>query len=378
MRNKNNDKTNIGSSEDIDELKRAKMVKLNQNFYELCEKNANSNIPLTAFMDRYKGYVDNIEANLVKDTCSKEDEEVFWSDSLFLSDISVDNSIQTNHMGSDTIDEENYQIYQDNDFVYKNKIDKENRSVVNVFREEDELYQPSVGNKTADIFRLNFEDHFDGNYNSQQSEHNCIDSEIYKFLIEFYGVECPMYRKPIIGELYRKKKLEPYKWPFQIAPKKPRSVFDTGPTREEVGEYNRRIFDIVTQKTFKFPRDITYRFNPNFFDDGSEESETNKEHLYKSEVELYKYDGDVYVYYDLVILRLYKKDSSIYLSLRSSDGSVIIDSEFDCFKLIPDERGDKFDVLYLLNLKIYRLLFRSKKQVERILKIIDQYKVINF
>ncbi|KAF9762321.1 hypothetical protein NGRA_2099 [Nosema granulosis] len=382
MSNKNNENITIVDQEHKKDLK---IMRLNKGFLELCERNANNTSSFLHLIDRYKSKIKNIETKKAEEM-DFSNEEYDINEDFFYSDFSVDNSVITNHMESDLVDDVNYHEGSDNDLTSSQKVYNFDVNIANCFdftkqiknQNTEKMFSPEKGsrsllyNKSACIpLGLKFEDQFnlmEEDLQKQDSDHRCVDSEIYKFLVRFYGVECPKYNRHNKKSKIQKRKIEPYDWPFKVAPTKPRSVFDTGPTREEVGEYNRRIFDIVTQKTFQFPRTITYRFNPNFYDDDSdEETLKKKEQIYKSDVELYIYDGDVYVYNDLVTLRIYKDDTELHLSLRNSNGDVDIDSEIGCFKMLPDEEGVNIDILYLLNYTIYRLLFRTKTEVERIL-----------
>ncbi|WUR03662.1 Ran-specific GTPase-activating protein [Vairimorpha necatrix] len=201
------------------------------------------------------------------------------------------------------------------------------------------------------------------NFKKKNSNHVCSETEIYKFLVQYYDYECP-YTIPT----YKKRKVvetnfdnEDFTWPFLEPPKKPRTVFDSGPTREEVGEYNRRIFAAYTEY-LNYENDvIPYTCNPNFIDEDADEEFCNNhhDHQFKAEIESYIYNGTDYIYQDKAIVRISRdKDNQLVFSLKC--GKYNIESSLDNFKLYYIEHDGKVDVLNMENFTISRLLFNNE------------------
>jgi hypothetical protein len=215
-------------------------------------------------------------------------------------------------------------------------------------------------------FNLNFERRFN-KFNKDENQMT-FNLQIYKFLIHFYDVNCPAYKKFHIEPEKPIKKVPHYDWPFLDVPTKPRSVFDSGPTREEVGEYNRRIFDLITQNTFPYPRKIVYRCNPNFYD-GDVPNELH-EQIFKIDVEIYKYNGDAFIYDDRVTLRIYSINELKYMSLKNKQGNINLNAEIQDFKFVTEEHGKFIDVLFLQDFVIYRFVFRDRYLLESVMRLV--------
>lgn len=199
---------------------------------------------------------------------------------------------------------------------------------------------------------------------SNFSDHRCGGSEIYKFLVNYYGVNCPVVKKT-----YKRRKVvnkqefqDDFEWPFLEPPTKPRTVFDNGPTREEIGEYNRRIFAAYTEYLDSQNNIIPYYHNPNFFDDESDEESCRRYagNLYKSEIETFLYNGTDYIFADKCVIRIFKNlQGEQILSVKGKKYKM--EHPVDNFKLHYLENELKIDLLNLEDLTISRYLFSDVK-----------------
>ncbi|KAK6089319.1 hypothetical protein P3W45_001727 [Vairimorpha bombi] len=199
---------------------------------------------------------------------------------------------------------------------------------------------------------------------SDFSDHRCGGSEIYKFLVNYYGVNCPVLKKT-----HKKRKFintqeyqDGFEWPFLEPPTKPRTVFDNGPTREEIGEYNRRIFAAYTEYLDSQNNIIPYYHNPKFFDDDSDEESCNEysDNLYKSEIETFLYNGTDYIFTDKCVVRI-SKDLKGEQILSVKGKKYKMELPIDSFKLHYVENELKIDLLNLDDLTISRYLFSDDK-----------------
>ncbi|EEQ81844.1 hypothetical protein NCER_101562 [Vairimorpha ceranae BRL01] len=212
--------------------------------------------------------------------------------------------------------------------------------------------------------------------NSKDSHmlHKCVDSEIYKFIAEYFDYDCPA-----ICPTYRKKRsinneveVDDFQWPFLEPPKKPRTVFDKGPTREEIGEYNRRIFAAYTEYLNFENNVIYYEHNPNFTEEGEDEEfcQCYKNHLFKAEVESYLYNGSDYIFQEKSIVRISRNfDDDLIFCLQGNKHKIL--STLDTFKLYYIENDGKVDLFNVEDMTISRFLFCNDKHCKDFYEYFD-------
>ncbi|EQB61670.1 hypothetical protein NAPIS_ORF00754 [Vairimorpha apis BRL 01] len=147
-------------------------------------------------------------------------------------------------------------------------------------------------------------------------------------------------------------------WPFLEPPKKPRSVFDTGPTREEVGEFNRRIFAAYTEYLDSDKDKILFSYNPNFSDEESCDIEEHDivSNLYKSEIELFLYNGTEFIHQDKCIIKIFINNLSEKI-VHINSMKYKFSFESDSILVYEFFEDVKVDILNLNDLHIYRLVF---------------------
>lgn len=197
----------------------------------------------------------------------------------------------------------------------------------------------------------------------QDSQHECSDSEIYRFLVRHFGVVCPntSLNDDFVASIEAFRRTEkmadfPFSKPLEFGrgPGKPFSLS----RREDVGNHNRKVFEKITALR-KEKNTLSYVKNPRFFEESSEDDEDGGNiYVMRENVGCAYYHDGRYVFFSNLVLRIFSRNGQIYINMRS--GRKMVFRELDRTQASAVyNRGE--DVVYILVMKtmmIYRLTCR--------------------
>lgn len=196
--------------------------------------------------------------------------------------------------------------------------------------------------------------------------HVCSQSEIYRFLVKWFGVPCPNanVNDEFVDSVEAFKRIEkmadfPFSEPFDLASGSGRHHMLT--RREDVGNHNRKVFETITALR-KEKNALSYVKNPRFFEESSSEDEhSDNSHVLREKVVCAYYCNGRYIEISDLVLRAFSRNGHNYINMRSGRDAVFIDLDNSQAKIAYNKGDDTVYMLVMNSMVIYRLICRHPR-----------------
>lgn len=228
-----------------------------------------------------------------------------------------------------------------------------------------EATEPKKVNKTPKKSSM---DYFD------RTTHTCPQSEIYRFLVQCFGVSCPNkeFHDKFVESMETLKANELMSdFPFSNPPdiSQCRGLGFSMAKREDIGNNNRRIFDAIVERR-KDTNALAYVKNPVFFDESSEEDEIIGDlHLLREQVQCYYYYWNEYKLLPEMILRIFKRRGQTYLNLRHNRYFVFKELNSKEASITYSKGEDCVYILAMKTMIIYKISCRHSYLAHKIYQL---------
>ncbi|KAH9410881.1 hypothetical protein HK407_09g14760 [Ordospora pajunii] len=199
--------------------------------------------------------------------------------------------------------------------------------------------------------------------NTKSVKHQCSQSGIYKFLTNYFGVECTSssMNDEFVDSLEAFKRIErmsdfPFNEPVQYS--KGNGVMFSLSRMEDVGNHNRKVFETIT-KLRKEKNALTYIKNPMFFEESSaEEDYEGDTQAIREIVGCAHYEGGKYKFLCDLVLRGGSRKSRNYINMRRGKRTIFRHLDGEQIRMMHSKGEDVVYMLVMKTMAIYKLVCR--------------------
>ncbi|KAM0671336.1 hypothetical protein CWI42_091660 [Ordospora colligata] len=200
---------------------------------------------------------------------------------------------------------------------------------------------------------------------TKNTKHQCSQSGMYKFLTNYFGVECPNtnINDEFVDSLEEFKRMErmsdfPFNEPVHHT-KGSGMILSLSLSRmEDVGNHNRKVFETIT-KLRKEKNALTYVKNPMFFEESSdEEGYEGDTPMIREVVGCAHYESGKYKFLCDLVLRGVSSKSCNYINMRRGKRTIFRHLDGRQIRMTHSKGEDVVYMLVMKTMEIYKLVCR--------------------